>query len=131
MRLPFGWSLIPLLACVSCVPVRPAPATNPPQAAARPRSAATAPPAGARRQDPAGLDPEREEFEAKVRPILENRCSPCHFPGGKMYDRLPFDRPGTIRVLGTDLFTRLHDEEERAVIRAFLGLPDGALPEPP
>jgi hypothetical protein len=87
---------------------------------------------GATRVDAAGgVDPKREEFETQVRPILENRCSPCHFPGGKMYDRLPFDRPGTIRVLGTALFTRIHDEEERAVIRAFLGVPAENLPEPP
>ena len=62
------------------------------------------------------------EFDAKVRPILEARCRPCHFADGKMYARLPFDRPETIRKLGSArLFTRLKDEKERAVVRAFLG----------
>ena len=61
-------------------------------------------------------------FDEKVRPILEARCQPCHFAGGKMYARLPFDRPETIRKLGSArLFTRLKDEKERAVVRAFLG----------
>jgi hypothetical protein len=106
------WLWLPLLAWTGCVPMRPAPVVSAPAAAA-------------------GVDPKREEFEAQVRPILEKRCTPCHFPGGKMYDRLPFDRPGTIRVLGTALFTRIHDEEERAVIRAFLGVPAEGLPEPP
>jgi len=65
---------------------------------------------------------ERNPFESKVRPILEARCQPCHFSGGKMYERLPFDRPETIRRLGSRrLFTRLHDEKDRAVIREFLG----------
>jgi len=59
-------------------------------------------------------------FAARVRPILEARCMPCHFEGGKMYAQLPFDREETIRKLGESLFTRIKDEEERAAIRAFL-----------
>ena len=35
-------------------------------------------------------------FQATVAPILSTRCAPCHFPGGKMYARLPFDRPATL-----------------------------------
>ena len=63
-------------------------------------------------------------FASSVRPILERRCRPCHFPDGKVYARLPFDRPETIRRLGSArLFTRLKDEKERAAIRAFLGEP--------
>jgi hypothetical protein len=39
-----------------------------------------------------------------------------------MYERLPFDRPETIRKLGSArLFTRLKDEKDRAVVRVFLG----------
>lgn len=60
------------------------------------------------------------DFARDVRPILEQRCVPCHFAGGKMYARLPFDRPETIRKLGTKLFTRIHDEKERERIRRFL-----------
>ena len=107
------WLSLAIPALAGCVPVRPAPAAPSPAAAA------------------GDVDPKREEFETQVRPILEKRCNPCHFPGGKMYDRLPFDRPGTIRVLGTALFTRIHDPEERATISAFLGVPNEALPEPP
>ncbi|MGZ7080953.1 MAG: hypothetical protein ACXVJT_16180 [Thermoanaerobaculia bacterium] len=59
-------------------------------------------------------------YATTVRPILERRCQPCHFPGGKMYERLPFDRPETIVKLGTKLFTRIKDEKERDVIRKFL-----------
>jgi hypothetical protein len=64
--------------------------------------------------------PKTGDFETQVRPILETRCQPCHFPGGKMYARMPFDRPQTIRSLGTKMFTRIKDEREQAILRAFL-----------
>jgi hypothetical protein len=60
------------------------------------------------------------DFATQIRPILEARCQPCHFSGGKVYQRMPFDRPDTIKTLGTKLFTRLKDENERRVIRDFL-----------
>lgn len=60
------------------------------------------------------------DFAKDVRPILERRCQPCHFEGGKMYARLPFDRPETIVKLNTKLFTRIKAEEEQQIIRAFL-----------
>ena len=64
--------------------------------------------------------PAKIDFAAQVRPILESRCTPCHFAGGAMYQRLPFDRPETIKTLGTKLFTRLKDENEQRLIRQFL-----------
>ena len=62
----------------------------------------------------------RVDFNTQVRPILEARCQPCHFAGGKVYEHLPFDRPATITTLGTKLFTRIKDENERRLIREFL-----------
>ena len=64
--------------------------------------------------------PKSVDFARDVRPILEKRCQPCHFTGGKMYDKLPFDRAETIDKLGTKLFTRIKKEDEQAVIRSFL-----------
>src|SRR5689334_9027288 len=61
-----------------------------------------------------------DTFHVSVEPMLEQRCMPCHFKGGKMYGRLPFDRPETIVSLGERLFTRIKDEDQRAVIRKFL-----------
>jgi hypothetical protein len=60
------------------------------------------------------------DFGTQVRPILESRCQGCHFAGGKMYERLPFDRAETIKTLGEKLFTRIKDENDRRVIRDFL-----------
>jgi hypothetical protein len=45
---------------------------------------------------------------------------PCHFPGGSMHERLPFDQPQTITKLGERLFTRIHDANEQKLIREFL-----------
>lgn len=59
-------------------------------------------------------------FDADVAPILAKKCTPCHYAGGKVYDKLPFDRPQTIVKLGERLFTRIKDERERATIRKFL-----------
>jgi len=60
------------------------------------------------------------DFATQIEPLLKSRCQPCHFSGGKVYDKLPFDRPNTIKTLGTKLFTRIQDENERKLIREFL-----------
>jgi hypothetical protein len=60
------------------------------------------------------------DFETQVLPILQARCRPCHFDGGVMYRRLPFDCPQTIRLLGTKVFTRIQNEGEQSAINLFL-----------
>src|SRR5689334_2201086 len=62
----------------------------------------------------------RVDFETQLKPIFKSKCMPCHFSGGKMYDRLPFDKPETIRKLGTKLFTRIKEENDRRLIEDFL-----------
>lgn len=62
----------------------------------------------------------RIDFETQLKPIFKSKCMPCHFSGGKIYDRLPFDKPETIRKLGARLFTRVKDENERRLIEDFL-----------
>jgi len=68
----------------------------------------------------AAKSPAKVDFSTQIKPILEARCQPCHFSGGKVYQRMPFDRPETIKTLGTKLFTRIKDENERRLIRDFL-----------
>jgi hypothetical protein len=60
------------------------------------------------------------DFDRDVKPILEKQCRPCHFTGGVMYEKLPFDRAETIRHLGEKLFTRIKAPDEQATIRSFL-----------
>lgn len=62
----------------------------------------------------------KPDFATQIKPIFQARCQPCHFPGGKVYERLPFDKPETITRLGTKLFTRIKDEKEQRLIREFL-----------
>lgn len=62
----------------------------------------------------------RVDFDSQVKPIFKSKCMPCHFSGGQMYDSLPFDKPETIRKLGTRLFTRIKEDEDRKLIEAFL-----------
>ncbi len=62
----------------------------------------------------------RVDFDTQLRPTFKSKCMPCHFPGGQMYDRLPFDQPATIRKLGTRLFTRIKEDESRRLIEDFL-----------
>jgi hypothetical protein len=62
----------------------------------------------------------RIDFDTQIKPIFQSKCMPCHFQGGKMYDRLPFDKPATIRTLGVKLFTRIKAENDRRLIEDFL-----------
>ena len=65
----------------------------------------------------------KPDFDSEIKPIFQARCQPCHFQGGKVYDKLPFDIPETIARLGTKLFTRIKDEKEQQKIREFLDKP--------
>jgi hypothetical protein len=37
-----------------------------------------------------------------------------------MYEKLPFDRPETVKKLGEKLFSRIQAENDRKIIREFL-----------
>jgi hypothetical protein len=65
----------------------------------------------------------KPNFDAEIKPIFQARCQPCHFQGGKVYDKMPFDKAETITKLGTKLFTRIKDEKEQQKIREFLEQP--------
>lgn len=62
----------------------------------------------------------RVDFDTQVKPIFQSKCMPCHFNGGQMYERLPFDKPATIKKLGFKLFTRIKEENDRRLIEDFL-----------
>lgn len=65
----------------------------------------------------------KPDFTTEIKPIFQARCQPCHFPGGQVYDKMPFDKPETITRLGEKLFTRIKDKEEQRLIREFLSQP--------
>jgi uncharacterized membrane protein len=65
----------------------------------------------------------KPDFDKEIKPILQSRCMPCHFQGGKVYDKMPFDKPETVTRLGEKMFTRIKDEKEQRLIREFLAQP--------
>ena len=72
------------------------------------------------KEEAKSTDSAKVDFATQIKPILQQRCQPCHFSGGIMYAKLPFDRPETIKTLGTKMFTRIKDEKEQELIRKFL-----------
>ncbi len=59
-------------------------------------------------------------FKKQIQPILEKNCSPCHFPGGKMYEKLPFDKGETIVDHEAAIFKRLKNEEDLSLVKQYL-----------
>lgn len=60
-------------------------------------------------------------FALQIQPILVQHCSPCHFTGGKMYGKLPFDKGETIVNHEVALLRRIKDEKEKELIQKFIG----------
>jgi hypothetical protein len=59
-------------------------------------------------------------FTAKIQPILVSHCSPCHFTGGKMYEKMPFDKAETIITHNEGVLRRIKDEKENLLIKKFV-----------
>ena len=59
-------------------------------------------------------------YQTQVQPIFEKHCSPCHFSGGKMYERLPFDKAETIIGHEAAILKRIKDQADVALIKEFI-----------
>jgi hypothetical protein len=81
----------------------------PPSAAATPTREATA--------VPVAVVPTPDTFSSTIRPILSAHCAPCHEPGGKMYDRLPFDRAEVVASNPEGVLKRLKGQDRETVER--------------
>jgi hypothetical protein len=58
---------------------------------------------------------EGDAFERIVRPLLVQKCSPCHEPGGTMYAKLPFDQAATLRAHPAGVLKRFSGAEKTAI----------------
>ena len=77
-----------------------------------------------RRRGDVGPGPGRGDlFASTVRPVLSQRCAPCHEPGGKMYARMPFDDPKTISSHSEGISRRLKGEDLEALKKWLASLP--------
>jgi len=59
------------------------------------------------------------DFTKQVQPILVKNCSPCHFTGGKMYERMPFDKDTTIINHEKGILRRIKGDEQ-VVLKTFI-----------
>src|SRR5262245_4170398 len=82
-------------------------------ASSTPRPAAPAEPVSADQTD---VPP---DFARDVQPVLAQRCDPCHVPGGKMYERLPFDDPETVASHPEGILRRLKGDD-RAIVERWI-----------
>lgn len=62
-------------------------------------------------------------FQTTVRPVLLAHCAPCHEPGGKMYERLPFENPTVVADHRAGVLRRLKGEDREAVEKWLATLP--------
>ena len=58
-------------------------------------------------------------FASQIQPILVKNCSPCHFTGGKMYERMPFDKDTTIINHEAGILRRIKGDEN-LMIKTFI-----------
>jgi hypothetical protein len=63
---------------------------------------------------------ESVEFKTVIQPIFQKNCSPCHFPGGKMYASMPFDKAETIISYGAGVAKRFQKKKDGNPVIAFL-----------
>jgi hypothetical protein len=96
-------------ACADHTPPRAQSVPAPPAALTAP-AAAPAPAA----------TPSPDLFQTEVKPLLLRRCSPCHAPGGRMYERMPFDTPATIVEHQAGILRRINDPDEHALIERWV-----------
>ena len=59
-------------------------------------------------------------YNTEILPVLEKKCSPCHFAGGKMYAKMPFDNSETILNHEAGLFKRIKDQAEADLIKQYI-----------
>jgi hypothetical protein len=79
--------------------------------------------------DPAPLaspTPKADLFASSVRPVLVQRCAPCHEPGGKLYDRLPFDQSQVVAAHAAGVLKRLKGSDREAVEKWLASLPQSS-----
>jgi len=60
---------------------------------------------------------------AGVKEMLSRNCTPCHEPGGKMYERMPFDNPDVVRSHSEPILKRIDKPEDKKLMEDWLSEP--------
>lgn len=74
-------------------------------------------------------DPIAIGFDKEIKPIFIKNCSPCHFTGGKMYEKLPFDKDTTIINHSAAILKRIKNKEENTLLSNFISQNKNGLSE--
>lgn len=99
-----------------------APAAPQASEAAAPSPLPSAPPATSAAASAPERAPEAADlFTSSVKPLLATSCAPCHVPGGKTYERLPWDDAASVRAHADGILRRLKDEN-RETFAAWLAV---------
>jgi hypothetical protein len=64
--------------------------------------------------------PDTVNYNTEVLPVLQKNCSPCHFTGGKMYEKMPFDNSLTILSHEAGVLKRFNNKPEADLIKQFI-----------
>ena len=59
------------------------------------------------------------DFLRQIQPLMVKNCSPCHFTGGKMYERMPFDKDTTIINHENGILKRFKGDEN-TLLKTFI-----------
>src|ERR1041385_1564463 len=60
-------------------------------------------------------------YVQNIEPILIKNCSPCHFPGGKVFTKMPFTAPMTIVGLKKErVLMRIKDNNQKETVRKYI-----------
>jgi hypothetical protein len=116
---------VALAGSATCTP---APTPRTPAAAAPAPAASPTPepsPLAALEPLPAAEPDAPLDFVRDVRPVLVQHCDPCHSPGGRMYERLPFDDPATVASHPEGILRRLKGDG-RATVERWIAAYSGA-----
>lgn len=125
----YSYVTFALLTVAACRTVEPPPPPAPrigPSLAATQPVAATPPPATAPSVAASAMSapsPEAVSFEASVKPLLARTCTPCHVPGGRMYERMPFDRPEVVFAHKDGVLRRMKNPDDRQLMERWLAQP--------
>jgi hypothetical protein len=77
---------------------------------------------GPRLQDknPRRVDSAKVSYIASIAPLLVKNCQPCHYPGGKVFKKLPFENYLVVKKLGLKLNTRFKTEEQQSLVKRWV-----------
>jgi hypothetical protein len=116
---PVALAVLGLASCRTALDSPP-----PPPAAAAPTPTPAAPAAVPTEASPAPVAPaaaaEAVSFDASVKPLLTRTCTPCHVPGGRMYERMPFDHADVVLAHRDGILRRLKNPDDRQVLERWL-----------